>query len=413
MLTENKTSGSTTQTTRYTYDANGNTLTKTSGATSEQYSYDGFNRLMKVVNGVGTTTYAYRPDGLRSSKTVAGVQTTHIWDGQNMSAELDKTGAVLRTYIRGIGLIAEDNAAGARQYALYNAHGDVVQLTDKNGAVTKEYLYDAFGNERSPDANDANPFRYCGEYFDAEIGDIYLRARYYRPVTGRFITEDTHWNPKNMIYGDEPEKINQDALGLNTYTYRPDVSAITQSGNLYVYGVNNPKAYIDFSGLWTVAVGNDFSAAFIAKIGTGNQLVVDDKGNIGILFYGSMGLGTPSAGGGTTLTVTDTPTISELSGLGWSGGGSSTIPVGIVAGVTLGEEVGVSGKYHSATFSVGAGTSLPEAHIEGSVSGVLDITQLLKNLGVYNNAVSEIKKTYKKLTKNQKNYLKTQFKITW
>ena len=46
----------------------------------------------------------------------------------------------------------------------------------KNGAVTKEYLYDAFGNERSPDANDANQFRYCGEYFDAETGDIYLVA---------------------------------------------------------------------------------------------------------------------------------------------------------------------------------------------------------------------------------------------
>ena len=35
-----------------------------------------------------------------------------------------------------------------------------------------------------------NPFRYCGEYYDAESGFIYLRNRYYDPATGRFITED-------------------------------------------------------------------------------------------------------------------------------------------------------------------------------------------------------------------------------
>ena len=33
-----------------------------------------------------------------------------------------------------------------------------------------------------------NPFRYCGEYFDGETESLYLRARYYSPVSGRFIT---------------------------------------------------------------------------------------------------------------------------------------------------------------------------------------------------------------------------------
>ena len=37
---------------------------------------------------------------------------------------------------------------------------------------------------------DTNPFRYCGEYFDIETGFIYLRARYYDPTLGRFISED-------------------------------------------------------------------------------------------------------------------------------------------------------------------------------------------------------------------------------
>lgn len=35
-----------------------------------------------------------------------------------------------------------------------------------------------------------NPFRYGGEYADSETGSIYLRARYYDPNSGRFISED-------------------------------------------------------------------------------------------------------------------------------------------------------------------------------------------------------------------------------
>ena len=149
------------------------------------------------------------------------------------------------TYLRGANLISDGTS-----YYLYNAHGDVVQLTDSTGAVTKSYDYDAFGNERDPDEEDTNPFRYCGEYFDKETGTYYLRARYYDPLIGRFTQADTHWNTANMIYGDNPQKINEreDALGLKTYSYAPQISAVMQSGNLYVYGVNNPVTYADRTG---------------------------------------------------------------------------------------------------------------------------------------------------------------------
>jgi hypothetical protein len=53
-----------------------------------------------------------------------------------------------------------------------------------------------------------------------------------------------------MIYGDSPARINerQDPLGLNIYTYAPDINAIRQSSNLYVYCGNNPLMYIDPTG---------------------------------------------------------------------------------------------------------------------------------------------------------------------
>ena len=80
-----------------------------------------------------------------------------------------------------------------------------MQLTDSAGEITQEYDYDAFGVEKDADIADANPFRYCGEYFDAETGAYYLRARYYTPTLGRFMSEDTHWNPSNTVYGEKIE----------------------------------------------------------------------------------------------------------------------------------------------------------------------------------------------------------------
>lgn len=55
--------------------------------------------------------------------------------------------------------------------------------------------------------DDVNPFRYCGEYFDKETGTLYLRARYYDPEIGRFISEDIEWGKDT------------DSLSLNLYTY--------------------------------------------------------------------------------------------------------------------------------------------------------------------------------------------------
>ena len=83
-----------------------------------------------------------------------------------------------------------------------------------------------------------------------ETGTYYLRARYYDPRIGRFTQQDTHWNTSNMIYGDNPQKINEreDKFGLKTYSYAPQISAVVQSGNLYVYAVGNPVMYADEDG---------------------------------------------------------------------------------------------------------------------------------------------------------------------
>jgi RHS repeat-associated protein len=59
------------------------------------------------------------------------------------------------------------------------------------GAILELYAFDAYGNAIGFDPSVAlTEFLYSGEQFDSKIGQQYLRARYYDPVTGRFNRND-------------------------------------------------------------------------------------------------------------------------------------------------------------------------------------------------------------------------------
>ena len=207
---------------RYYYDNNGNQVKKVSnkitanastenmsvgiclasensGYDVEKRTYDVYNRLTEVKKNNSTVgTYTYLPNDLRLSKTVGNNTTYFMWSGDDILAELNGSYTVTAQYVYGTERIY--NCIN-NNYYLYNNHGDTSEVTNANGIVVKSYSldgFDAYGDEKNPDSNDTNPFRYCGEYYDAETGNIYLRARYYDPSIGGFITEDpardgTNW----------------------------------------------------------------------------------------------------------------------------------------------------------------------------------------------------------------------------
>ena len=223
----------------YAYDANGNQITKTTDGTTETNTYDGLNQLIGFTDGETTASYAYNVDGLRYEKTVNGQTINHVWDGskQIVADIIDGQFYEADCYIRGTNLVAKYNYRNGNksEYTYYtqNAHGDVVNLTDSTGAVTKTYKYDAFGVEKNIDDSDTNAFRYCGEYFDKETATVYLRARYYDPSTGRFTQRDS-------LAGNIT-----DPLSLNLYTYC----------------ANNPVFFCDPSGHFVVEAALATTAA--------------------------------------------------------------------------------------------------------------------------------------------------------
>ncbi len=235
LMSESKTSAdekplpgftTTAEKTTYTYDKNGSQLTKTTSEKTETNTYNAVNQLVGFTDGETTASYAYNASGLRYEKTVDGETVHHVWDGsqQIIADVVESQFYEANCYIRGTNLVAtyhyRNGAKSDYTYYVQNAHGDVVNLTDADGAVTKTYHYDAFGVELDLTTGDVNVFRYCGEYFDTETGTVYLRARYYQAAIGRFTQRDS-------VTGELT-----DPLSLNLYTYC----------------ANNPIVYFDPSG---------------------------------------------------------------------------------------------------------------------------------------------------------------------
>ncbi|MFQ9075523.1 MAG: hypothetical protein ACLR5J_07690 [Lachnospiraceae bacterium] len=202
-----------TKETVYSYDANGNQISKTVEGKTEKNTYDGLNQLIGFTDGETTASYIYDADGLRQSKTVNGKTTNHIWDAnKQIVADMDDSDWYsAEVYVRGTNLLAKfskqsGNVKTDYQYYTQNAHGDIVNLTDETGAVAKSYTYDAFGVEINPDTGDVNVFDSAVSISIQKPVTIYLRARYYQASIGRLF--------QGIVI-----QVNTDPLSLNLYTY--------------------------------------------------------------------------------------------------------------------------------------------------------------------------------------------------
>lgn len=194
----------------YTHDVLGN---RESGPTVQtSYGWDALGRMTSLQNGA-SAEYAYRADGMRVRKAThtgaPGVDvTTTAYDGQMPFETVEsRTGvpdagvkAVERHALgaRGTDMIERTTMSGTQtRFPLYDAHGNSVGTLGRSGSswtLGDERAYDAWGKVRSGLATGAPSARYCaslGHVQDDESELVYMRARYYEPGTGRFVSEDT------------------------------------------------------------------------------------------------------------------------------------------------------------------------------------------------------------------------------
>ncbi|MCA9124295.1 MAG: hypothetical protein KDB11_29165, partial [Planctomycetales bacterium] len=202
----------------YEYDAEGNLVKQTtlaSGAVRD-FAWDHRNRLVRVADRTSATAaptqvvdYTYDAANRRIAKTVGGVTTYFVYDGDDVIVELtdpDASGpqpaVESMRYLHGSAVdqvFAQEGAAGNVLWHLTDHLGSVRDLVDNSGTVANHLKYDGFGNvisQSNPEA--ATRYQFTGREFDDETDLHFYRARYYDAETGRFIGED----PIGFIGGD-------------------------------------------------------------------------------------------------------------------------------------------------------------------------------------------------------------------
>jgi RHS repeat-associated protein len=127
-------------------------------------------------------------------------------------------------YLHLPGVIMAENAEGEVRYLLSDGLGSVRQAVDENAALVAYHEFDPYGNP--VDNTGGEPYGYTGEWWESDIGLLQLRARWYLPETGTFLSRD-------MWQGDE---------------FRP----LSMNGWSYVEG--NPISHTDPTGMYRMFV---------------------------------------------------------------------------------------------------------------------------------------------------------------
>ena len=204
-------------TTAIAYDAIGNPTTYN----GYELTWDG-RQLKKMQKTNSVIEFRYNADGIRTSKTVNGVEHVYTLNGSQIVSET--RGDILLIYLYDesgspIGMQYRKSSYAADVFDTFyfekNLQGDIIAIYTESGRKILEYTYDAWGNHSvtwtyltmETLLAGTNPFRYRGYYYDTDTQLYYLQSRYYNPATGRFINAD------GLV------STGQGLLGYNMYVY--------------------------------------------------------------------------------------------------------------------------------------------------------------------------------------------------
>ncbi len=312
--------------TAYTFDARGNRTKATTGTAVTTYTYDQANRLTGYTRGTTTATYAYNGDGLRASKTVGGVTTKFVYDTAEGMPLILTDGASYYLYGPGGTPYAQITTAGVTTYLHTDQLGSVRMITTATGTSAGTATYTAYGTRTTTGTTSA--FGYAGQYTDTETGLQWLRARYYDPTTGQFLTVDP-------------------------------LASVT--GARYAYAGGNPIAVSDPLGLFGVGLCGSGIAAF-GLMYSASACV----GFVGWHFTGTLtttaGIGSPNLSVAVGPMITNASKPDDLSGEFWDVGASAAVGGGVGDDYSWGHNE--CGKYiwtDNLAFVVG-GKPVVEAH---------------------------------------------------
>jgi len=256
--------------TDYSYENNGNLISEMTGSNSNVYRWanDGENRLMGVtVNEGGVSrnvAYQYNAQGIRVGKVVDGVESRYLIDELQPYAqvveEYDAAGNAKGSYVYGYDLIGRVSGMQPKFYHS-DGLGSTRLLTNGTGQVSDTYSYDAYGNLIASTGVSNNAYLFAGEQRDGETGLDYLRARYYDPFLGRFVSADAYEGSLNdpMSLHDYQYAHANPVVNVDPSGYMTNISELLST--IATHAVLASTAYVGGYGIGAALVSGDVSDA--------------------------------------------------------------------------------------------------------------------------------------------------------
>ncbi|MEP6474706.1 MAG: RHS repeat-associated core domain-containing protein, partial [Gemmatimonadota bacterium] len=184
----------------YTYDASGNMtcngILGGGSCASGLYHWDQFGQLDSLVNSSGTALrFGYDALGRRVKKEIVGGTTiwfAHVGD----QVVLDVNGATdsVKTeysWYPGVDhLLSMKTSTGLNLAAITDPDNGTIRGMARfdSGGLVKRFMERTWGDNL--DTGTVVRYHFAGAELDQESGLYYMRARYYNPAVGRFISED-------------------------------------------------------------------------------------------------------------------------------------------------------------------------------------------------------------------------------
>ena len=181
------------------FDFDGNVTSRTCGAENAIFNWSADGRLTGyTVSGGASVALHYDAAGRLVRRDTNGVAASYfLWDGENLLAELNGAQYLEAqySYYPGLDRLHAFNRGGTVSYAQQDAEGNVRFLGTNYVDLFRSYRYDESGNlvggSDVGNFNGIDRARWKGAlHLAPDVGLYYMRARWYEPRTGRFMSED-------------------------------------------------------------------------------------------------------------------------------------------------------------------------------------------------------------------------------